>query len=282
MIPLKEVLFDRFGQDFPVGAGTAKREDPLIITELSDYVSVEYAVATFLLSAMGLTYQFERQYVHNHDDKVVDELVYATRAADDSEWTETRRFFFDITAGFRASRSASNSEGPQEPAPNPGSECPHCRATIIRLRSGTICCPTCARQWSAVSNSGPESEVTAIGGRRVDHRDKLDELVAAVGRELSPEFVRESAEIEAFVDAVTKSRTRQLRASHVAWFAGTLALLGLWISAIVSWRWATPALVVWILLWPVLSRLWIDAITRRRIQRGTIRIMENNRVHALT
>lgn len=103
MVPLKEVLEKRFGANFPIGAGTTKRDDPLVITDRRDYVSIEYGVAKFLLEQMNFEYKFEQHRTHNYDGRIVDELVYATKESGDPDWTETRRFFFDITAGFNRS-----------------------------------------------------------------------------------------------------------------------------------------------------------------------------------
>ncbi|WP_132987229.1 hypothetical protein [Luteimonas terricola] len=99
-MPLKDVLKARFGDDFPVGSGSMKRDDPLVITEQRDYVSVEYGVAKFMLENMGVEFEFEQQRVHDYDGRVVDELVYAAKELGEPDWTQTRRFFFDITTGF--------------------------------------------------------------------------------------------------------------------------------------------------------------------------------------
>lgn len=100
MIPLREVLQARFGDDFPVGSRSTKRDDPLVITDRRDFVSIEYAVAEFLLNEMGFVHMFEKQQIHNFNGRKVDELVYAAKESGESEWTQTRRFFFDITAGY--------------------------------------------------------------------------------------------------------------------------------------------------------------------------------------
>lgn len=100
MRPLSDLLFAHFGPDFPVGNGSAKRDDPLIITDQRDYVSIEHAAAQLLLSAGMLEYMLEQQRTHHVDGRVIDELVYAAKPSGAPEWTETRRFFFDITAGF--------------------------------------------------------------------------------------------------------------------------------------------------------------------------------------
>jgi len=114
MVPLKEVLEKRFGSDFPVGAGTTKRDDPLVITDRRDYVSIEYGIAKFLLEQMGFEYKFEQQRTHNYEDRIVDELVYAAKEPGEPEWTQTRSFFFDITAGFNRS-STTTPEKPKVP-----------------------------------------------------------------------------------------------------------------------------------------------------------------------
>jgi hypothetical protein len=106
MVPLKEVLEEHFGSGFPVGAGSTKRDDPLVITDQRDYVAIEHAVARFLLEQMGFEYKLEKQGLHEYESRAVDELVYAAKEIGESEWTQTRRFFFDITAGFYSDRSS--------------------------------------------------------------------------------------------------------------------------------------------------------------------------------
>lgn len=53
--PLRDLL----GQDAPIGPGTLRRDDPLIITERVDYVSVERYVSKRILESSGLEYKFE-------------------------------------------------------------------------------------------------------------------------------------------------------------------------------------------------------------------------------
>lgn len=101
MVPLTEVLKKRFGSDFPVGAGSTNRDDPLVITDQRDYVSIEYVVAKFLLEEMGFEYKFEKQQVHNIGGRTVDELIFSAKEPGESDWTQRRRFFFDITSGFQ-------------------------------------------------------------------------------------------------------------------------------------------------------------------------------------
>lgn len=101
MKPLSDLLREHFGESFPVSSGSAKRDDPLIILDERDYVSIEYSVAQLLLDLAECEYELEQQHVRPANGRVVDELVYATSPKGAPEWTETRRFFFDITAGFK-------------------------------------------------------------------------------------------------------------------------------------------------------------------------------------
>lgn len=101
MSELVEQLREDFGADFPVAGGDMSRADPLVITAERDYVSIEYHVARLCLNAQRLEYELEQQVVHEFGGRVVDELVYATKPKGVPEWTHTRRYFFDITVGFR-------------------------------------------------------------------------------------------------------------------------------------------------------------------------------------
>jgi len=96
--PLAEYLKSHFGDDFPVGIGSAKRDDPLVITELRLYVPIEYSIARLLLS--DYDHELEEQCLHQENGRSIDELVYKAKPIGSKEWTVTRRFFFDITAGF--------------------------------------------------------------------------------------------------------------------------------------------------------------------------------------
>jgi hypothetical protein len=94
---LQKMLFDHFGRDLGIGHGTLKREDPLIITDSRDHISIEYAVAKW---AMGdEEFALEQQLLHDDNGRSIDELVYATKPKDAPDWVRRRRFFFDITAG---------------------------------------------------------------------------------------------------------------------------------------------------------------------------------------
>jgi hypothetical protein len=116
MVPLKEILQDRFGIGFPIGEGSTERDDPLVITDERDYVSIEYAIAEFLLREMGFEYKFEQQRISNTNGRAIDELVYAAKEPRDLEWTQTQRFFFDITAGFKRISTPSEPQFPSLPS----------------------------------------------------------------------------------------------------------------------------------------------------------------------
>ena len=111
MVTMSELLKNRLGNEFPVGTGSATREDPLLISEQRDYVSVEYTAAKFLLSEMGLEYKLEKQSVLNLDGRVIDELVFAAREPAEPEWTKRRNFYFDITSGYRKTYASHPYDG---------------------------------------------------------------------------------------------------------------------------------------------------------------------------
>jgi|JI10StandDraft_1071094.scaffolds.fasta_scaffold37006_3 hypothetical protein len=111
MVPLKELLKERFGSDFPVDGGSTHRDDPLVITDQRDYVAIEYTVAKFLLGEMGLDYKFEKQRVRNLDGQVIDELFFATKESGAPDWTQRRSFFFDITLGYGKTHASHPYEG---------------------------------------------------------------------------------------------------------------------------------------------------------------------------
>ena len=98
MKSLASFLCDIFGDDFPIASGSAKRDDPLIITEKIDYVAVEYAIAELLME--NQEYELESQALKQIDGRAIDELVYAVKEQGEEDWTLTRRFFFDITVGY--------------------------------------------------------------------------------------------------------------------------------------------------------------------------------------
>jgi hypothetical protein len=96
--PLQKILFARFGNDFGVGEGTMKRDDPLIITDARDYIAIEYAIAKWALGQNE--FKLEEQRTHQVEGRTIDELVYAEKPKGAPAWVHTRRFFFDITAGI--------------------------------------------------------------------------------------------------------------------------------------------------------------------------------------
>ncbi len=102
MTTLAEALKDLLGSNFPVESGSAKRDDPLVITTTQDYFSVEYTVARALLGPE--VYEMEAQHLHHLEGRVIDELVFACKPQGAPDWTRTRRFFFDITAGWNAKK----------------------------------------------------------------------------------------------------------------------------------------------------------------------------------
>ena len=70
MKPLADLLRAHFGKDFPVGNGSAKRDDPLVITDKRDYVSIEYGVAQHLIGLGGYEFKFEQQNEQSGTDHV--------------------------------------------------------------------------------------------------------------------------------------------------------------------------------------------------------------------
>jgi len=70
----------------------------LVITELVDYVSVEYIAARFLMQ--GQEFKKKAQRLHHLEGRQVDELEFLTKDPGSDEWEGVCHFFFDITAGF--------------------------------------------------------------------------------------------------------------------------------------------------------------------------------------
>lgn len=100
MESLAELLRADLGETFPVASGNGKRDDPLVVTELRDYVAVEYAVAHHVLDMLREERQLASQHLHRHEDRVIDELVFDVKSQGATEWEGIRRFFFDVSAGF--------------------------------------------------------------------------------------------------------------------------------------------------------------------------------------
>lgn len=101
MSSLADLLRQDLGEDFPVDHGNAKRDDPLVITEIRDYVAIEYMVARHVLTMLREEFALSEQKLHDRGGEVIDELVFDVKEPGEAEWSGRRRFFFDITHGFR-------------------------------------------------------------------------------------------------------------------------------------------------------------------------------------
>ena len=97
---LAQLLLDDLGSEFPVSSGNGKRDDPLLITAETDYVSVEYAAVKHVLRAVREEYKLTKQQLISDGDRQIDELIFDVKPLGANEWTGRRRFYFDITAGF--------------------------------------------------------------------------------------------------------------------------------------------------------------------------------------
>mgnify|MGYP001090915074 CR=1 FL=1 len=97
---LAQLLLSDIGPNFPVSTGNAKEDDPLVITALSDYVSVEYAAVKHVLSMLRETYELDSQSLLTRDGRQIDKLVFKVKEAGAADWTGRRSFYFDITKGF--------------------------------------------------------------------------------------------------------------------------------------------------------------------------------------
>lgn len=95
---LGNLLRAHFGPHLGVRDGSATRADPLVITEMIDYASIEYDVANFLLR--GKEFKLEAQRLHHVDGKAIDELEFLIVDPDLKDQKIVHRFFFDITIGF--------------------------------------------------------------------------------------------------------------------------------------------------------------------------------------
>lgn len=94
---LSKRLRSKFGPDLGVAGGDATRSNPLVITDKLDYVSIEYAVAKFLME--GKEWRKKRQALLDIGGRYVDELVFEVREPE-GEWQE-QSFYFDITSGYQ-------------------------------------------------------------------------------------------------------------------------------------------------------------------------------------
>jgi len=100
---LVKLLHHDFGHDFPVVSGTRKEDSPLVITELRDYVAVEYAVVRHIMQALGEEWKLAEQRISHGNGRTIERMVVHAKPAGAPDWTGSRRFHFDITAGWRAS-----------------------------------------------------------------------------------------------------------------------------------------------------------------------------------
>jgi hypothetical protein len=100
MASLADLLREDIDASFPVSGGNGKRDDPLIVTEERDYVGVEYAVVRYVLGSIKENYKLAEQKLLTINDRAIDELVFHVKSNDEELWAGTRRFYFDITAGF--------------------------------------------------------------------------------------------------------------------------------------------------------------------------------------
>ena len=93
---------EHFGPEFPISTGTAQPANPLVITEEVDYVSIEYAVANYILRSMWrYRYKLKEQSTSHIDGRVIDKMIFLANRGGTEE--KTFYFAFDITAGFNHS-----------------------------------------------------------------------------------------------------------------------------------------------------------------------------------
>ena len=97
---LAQLLLDDLGSDFPVSSGNGMRDDPLLITAETDYVSVEYAAVKHVLRAVREEYKLTKQQLISEDNRQIDELIFDVNPMGANEWTGRRSFYFDITSGY--------------------------------------------------------------------------------------------------------------------------------------------------------------------------------------
>ncbi|AKC86561.1 hypothetical protein [Pseudoxanthomonas suwonensis] len=102
MTTLAELLHRDLGPDFPVLSGNGKDDSPLVVSETRDYVAVEHAVVRHVIRAMGEEGKLSQQRLLHRDGFVIDELVVDVKDAGAPEWQGRRRFYFDITLGWKA------------------------------------------------------------------------------------------------------------------------------------------------------------------------------------
>lgn len=89
------------GPGLPIASGNGTSERPFLITEETDYVSVEYVVARHSLSMLREEFELENTSLLVIGDRRIDKHNYRVRTTGNSPQEGTRTFFFDITKGFR-------------------------------------------------------------------------------------------------------------------------------------------------------------------------------------
>lgn len=95
---LAHMLKLRFGDWYPVGVGSATEDDPLILLEPDDYVSLEYQIANFFLSGLETSMRSARKYRKQGAD--IEALTMRFRRPGQEAWEGERTFYFDITVGI--------------------------------------------------------------------------------------------------------------------------------------------------------------------------------------
>lgn len=99
--PLADLL-RRDMPGFPVLSGTSRIDSPLVISELTDYVAVEYAVVRHVERMVGEEWEKAEQRLMHRDGCVIDVLVINVKDIGAPEWQGKRSFYFDITLGWKA------------------------------------------------------------------------------------------------------------------------------------------------------------------------------------
>lgn len=88
----------------PVSDETFKRgrsvDNPIVIGIEDGYVHSEYIVADFIFDVCHFPHRFEHQNLIEHNDRMIDELVYSAVGPDND--VRKVSFFFDITEGYNS------------------------------------------------------------------------------------------------------------------------------------------------------------------------------------
>lgn len=91
-----------YGEGFPVAAGNATEDDPLVITELHDYVGIEHAAIRHACEGSGQDFRIAKQALLDVRGRKIDLLYVDVKIRDADDWSSQQKFCFDITAGFNA------------------------------------------------------------------------------------------------------------------------------------------------------------------------------------